>query len=287
MANEYAVNQTDLAAVADAIRAKGGTSDALTFPGGFVDAVGAIQAGGGDSQELLVSIATNALSELNTASITKLTSQAFRTLSSIKKVNLPNCNYFAQDAFNGNKGVQEIYLENYTGTNGDGGNQLFFANCTALTKAYMPKCVRLQKQMFNGDVSLTDLTISDSISVLDGTCLKGTAITEFVYPTVTQMYNNVFENCPNLTKVDINNSGWKVEGAACKNAASLETFIMRSAKLISLLGTGAFAGTPIESGTGYIYVPSALVEDYKVATNWATYADQIRAIEDYPEITGG
>ena len=45
MANEYAVNQADLTAVADAIRAKGGTSEALTFPGGFVDAVGAIQAG--------------------------------------------------------------------------------------------------------------------------------------------------------------------------------------------------------------------------------------------------
>ena len=46
MANEYLVNSDDLTAVADAIRAKGGTSDALTFPGGFVDAVGAIQAGG-------------------------------------------------------------------------------------------------------------------------------------------------------------------------------------------------------------------------------------------------
>ena len=37
----------------------------------------------------------------------------------------------------------------------------------------------------------------------------------------------------------------------------------------------------------YIYVPRALVEDYKVATNWSTFADRIRAIEDYPEICGG
>lgn len=47
MANEYAVNQADLAAVADAIRQKGGTSNALAFPGGFVNAVAAIQAGNG------------------------------------------------------------------------------------------------------------------------------------------------------------------------------------------------------------------------------------------------
>lgn len=45
-------------------------------------------------------------------------------------------------------------------------------------------------------------------------------------------------------------------------------------------------GTAIASATGYIYVPQSLVDQYKAATNWATYANQIRAIEDYPEITG-
>jgi hypothetical protein len=43
----------------------------------------------------------------------------------------------------------------------------------------------------------------------------------------------------------------------------------------------------VANGTGYIYVPAALIEDYKAATNWSLYADQFRAIEDYPEITGG
>ena len=37
----------------------------------------------------------------------------------------------------------------------------------------------------------------------------------------------------------------------------------------------------------YVYVPKALVGAYKSATNWSTYANQIRAIEDYPDITGG
>ena len=47
MANEYSVNQSDLVSVANAIRTKGGTSEALMFPDGFVSAVQAIQAGGG------------------------------------------------------------------------------------------------------------------------------------------------------------------------------------------------------------------------------------------------
>lgn len=50
MANEYSVNQSDLVSVANAIRVKGGTSEALVFPDGFVSAVQAIQAGGGAVQ---------------------------------------------------------------------------------------------------------------------------------------------------------------------------------------------------------------------------------------------
>lgn len=49
MANEYAVNQADLSAVANAIRTKGGTSAPMTFPAGFVEAVAAIQASGGEA----------------------------------------------------------------------------------------------------------------------------------------------------------------------------------------------------------------------------------------------
>lgn len=46
-------------------------------------------------------------------------------------------------------------------------------------------------------------------------------------------------------------------------------------------GYGVANGTPIANGTGYIYVPSALIEQYKVAENWSTYASQFRALEDY------
>ncbi len=48
MAN-YVVSDTTLAAVADAIRTKGGTSAQLSFPQGFVDAIAAIETGGGNS----------------------------------------------------------------------------------------------------------------------------------------------------------------------------------------------------------------------------------------------
>lgn len=46
MAN-YLTADTDLTAVADAIRAKGGTNEPLSFPAEFVNAIGDIQTGGG------------------------------------------------------------------------------------------------------------------------------------------------------------------------------------------------------------------------------------------------
>ena len=42
----------------------------------------------------------------------------------------------------------------------------------------------------------------------------------------------------------------------------------------------SFALTPIANGTGYIYVPDDLVDSFKTATNWSTYADQIKPISE-------
>ena len=47
MATEYLTNDTDLKAVADAIRTKAGSTAQLSFPDGFVTAVNGIQTGGG------------------------------------------------------------------------------------------------------------------------------------------------------------------------------------------------------------------------------------------------
>jgi len=49
--SEYLVNDSDLTAVASAIRTKGGTVASLTFPSGFVSAIDAIPIGGGAVME--------------------------------------------------------------------------------------------------------------------------------------------------------------------------------------------------------------------------------------------
>lgn len=63
MANEYAVNSEDLTSVANAIREKGGTEDALSFPAGFVTAIENIRAGGGASLNVIAASSFSALPE--------------------------------------------------------------------------------------------------------------------------------------------------------------------------------------------------------------------------------
>ena len=77
-----------------------------------------------------------------------------------------------------------------------------------------------------------------------------------------------------------------IGAGAFSGCSSLETVIIRKVgtSATPLPVTNAFTNTPIASGTGYIYVPASAVDAFKVAKNWATYAAQIRAIEDYPGI---
>jgi hypothetical protein len=95
-----------------------------------------------------------------------------------------------------------------------------------------------------------------------------------------------FRNCSKLAKLDLHRAE-NIGTYAFNGCKTLGTLILRMSAVPALGGTNAFTNTKISGGTGYIYVPAALIEEYKVATNWSTYANQFRAIEDYPEITGG
>ena len=54
-----------------------------------------------------------------------------------------------------------------------------------------------------------------------------------------------------------------------------------------MLGSNALAGTKIESGNGYIYVERAVLSQIQNETGWEDYKKALRAIEDWPDITGG
>ncbi len=99
-------------------------------------------------------------------------------------------------------------------------------------------------------------------------------------PNVTSIESGSLATCSKLTTVDLPNIT-SIAMYSFDYSSTLTKLILRKNTVCTLSNTNAFRGTPIANGTGYIYVPSALINEYKAATNWVTYAAQFRALEDY------
>lgn len=132
--------------------------------------------------------------------------------------------------------------------------------------------------------------------------IQRTISVPYVNDRITSIPRNKFNACRQLPKVDFAKVSY-IEGGAFNNtgpgngdgSVGLVTVILRNTETVcALQGSGAFGGwCPVNKGLGYIYVPKTMADGsdgvtaYRNATNWSTYANQIRAIEDYPEICGG
>jgi hypothetical protein len=97
---------------------------------------------------------------------------------------------------------------------------------------------------------------------------------------LTKVATNSFVRCSKLTTVRLS-SITNLGEAAFHSCSKLTMVILSAETMATLMNTNCFQATPIANGTGYIYVPRALVDSYKAATNWSTFANQFRALEDY------
>lgn len=105
-------------------------------------------------------------------------------------------------------------------------------------------------------------------------------------PKATSIPAQCFYSCSKLTYCDVGQAS-SIAAQAFNACNALVTLIIRrTGSICALSNTTAISNSGISKGTGYVYVPATLVDSYKAATNWSTYAAQIRAIEDYPDICG-
>lgn len=110
-------------------------------------------------------------------------------------------------------------------------------------------------------------------------------ITEHVDSETVKLQSYAFAYCTSLTKVDL----WvctEMSSVPFYNCMTLNTLILRASTCVKAFANVS-ANSSLANGTCYIYVPRALVDTYKSDSVWSTLKEQIRAIEDYPEITGG
>ena len=106
-------------------------------------------------------------------------------------------------------------------------------------------------------------------------------------PKLTTISTQTWYMCPKLEHADCGQLG-SITAQTFASCTALKTLILRkTSSICTLSNANGVSGSGIGKGTGYVYVPAALIDTYKTATNWSTFAAQFRAIEDYPDICGG
>lgn len=257
MSQYYAVSEEQLTAIADSIRAKTGSSAGMevsAMPANVESIIGS---------DTLKSIIDRSATDITLPEgLTTIGSYAFNGCTKLAAINLP-------------ESVTAIGIYAFYG-------------CADLATINLPESVTtISSYTFYGCSKLALTALPDSLQTLGTYAFLGcTSLKTLKVPSgVSTLNSQAFSGCTALETVD--SVGATAINAYCFRNCALSALILRADTLCTLANVNAFSGSGIASGTGYIYVPAALVEEYKAATNWATYADQIRAIEDYPDITGG
>ena len=128
---------------------------------------------------------------------------------------------------------------------------------------------------------------------------------ELNFPNVTTIEINAFSDCKAATIARFNSlkkittdvvrsltalkivyipNIESIAGAPFADCTGLEAIIISQTNTVATLATtNVFVRSAIATGTGYVYVPDSLVDSYKAATNWSTFANQIKGLSEIPE----
>ena len=151
-----------------------------------------------------------------------------------------------------------------------------FALCTSLTSITIPDSVTsIGSSAFNGCSGLTSITIPDSVTSIGNSAFEVcTSLTSVIIGNgVTSIGDSAFYGCTGLTSITIPDSVTSIEYYAFGDCTNLTEIDFSTHNAVpTLADTSAFDNT---SANLVIKVPSVLLDEWKAATNWSTYADKI------------
>lgn len=175
--------------------------------------------------------------------------------------------------FNGCVNLTSIDFSKFISNNITGGMSGICYNCQNISSIDLSNIntsrVNNMTEAFSGCTNLTNIN------------LKNFDASKCIY------FSYTFQNCTNLHEVDISDiastHNYPTTTRMFYNSG-ISKLIINSTKLFPMSNIDMLQNTPIASGTGYVYVPDNMVETYKSATNWSTYADQIKPISELEEV---
>lgn len=171
------------------------------------------------------------------------------------------------------------------------GNQVEIINDTIITvrkfafyhsglkKVDLPNCKNVADNGFINCSQLESVNLPNCESVGASGFANCTVLTAIELPKATTLGQSCFSSCQKLKKITLG-SATSMGNQCFYYCSALTTLIIRTNQVATLGSTNPFYQTPIQKKTGYIYVPDDLVEDYKVASVWSTYATQIKGLSE-------
>ena len=134
----------------------------------------------------------------------------------------------------------------------------------------------LYTQLIDG--SITEYADEELTTVLQYAFYKCTSLTKVELPAVANVADYAFSGCTYLERVDLA-TATNIGNYVFQNCYALAALILR------FDGVCTSSSSTLPSGFGgYVYVPAARIDAYKADSVWSAYTNQLRAIEDYPEV---
>ena len=165
-----------------------------------------------------------------------------------------------------------------------------FHSCKNLRKVIVPNVSTVYGQAFSGCSALVEVDLSGvvSLSGMNTSIFQNcTSLTEIALDNMPEFVNaagSAYNGCTALKRIShLNAKTYNPTSSTFASCGSLDTFVF--GQDCTLSSVTVVSGIPkVKTGECFFYFPKSLVEKKKTDTNWSTFADLIRAIEDYPEV---
>lgn len=158
----------------------------------------------------------------------------------------------------------------------DGWTSEDFKDCEALVSVTLPSgATSVYSSMFSGCSALSFVSIPKGVTSIGGYAFKSCAgLKSITIPSsVAEIKDSSFRACKSLASITIPSSVTSIGSNAFYDCYGMAFYDFTACTAVpTLASTDAFNHIPADCE---IRVPAALVDEWKAATNWATYANQI------------
>ena len=212
----------------------------------------------------------SSLTEVSFPKATIISSDAFQYCSGLTSVSFPLATSIGSYAFQYCSSLTEITEVSFPKATSI--SSFAFSNCSSLTEVSFPLATSIGINAFNGCSSLTSVSFPEVTSIDQGAFASCSGLTSVSFLVATSIGSAAFASCSGLTSASFPKAT-SIDDYAFQSCSSLTTIYVgtESDTVCTLSSTNA-----IPSSVTDIYVPYFLVDSYKSATNWSSFASKIK-----------